>query len=100
MLSQFSSEREPEAGSRVHAGSRSIFPIVSFTRDLFAIDLFTIDSFTCESISFDLFTIDLFTIDSFTSDPTAFSAWNGAGSVPVLHLRRLRFVCCGMYAVF
>ena len=64
-----------EGGSREHgAGSKSIFPIDSFTRDSFTIDLFTIDSFTCDSISFDLFTIDSLTIDSFTSDPTAFSA--------------------------
>ena len=91
------------AGSREQgAGSRSTFIIDSFTRDLFIIDLFTIDSFTCDlftidsftidsftcdSISVDSFTVDSFTIDSFTSYPATFSAWNGAGTLPVLHLR-------------
>ena len=64
------------------AGSRSTFIIDSFTRDLFTIDLFN-----CDSISVDSFTIDSSTIDSFTGDPATSSARNGAGTLPVLHLR-------------
>ena len=30
-------------------------------------------------------TFDPFIIDAFSCDPTVFSAWNGAGAVPVLH---------------